>query len=194
MIQVLPSHRVLQKATCLIFSTAPISLLPRVVHVRSIILHGLSSLCSAVAAAFFWQFVDKHCPFTLEASRCRRCYFYSASICAADSATCFTGTETGYACPYTICRQGILLWMHSTTLTAYQVGVALAVFETLVLVFVVSYLAVHVIERIDWYPFKIYYRLEKPNRPKEYAVVTLIMKSFKDEDEENPLDAPAFDV
>ena len=78
----------------------------------------------------------------------------------------------------------MLSWLYSKTQLAYGLGVTFAIYETIVLVIVVAYLAFHVIERIDWYPFKIHYRTEKPIKPKEYETVTLNIQPFCDEDED----------
>lgn len=151
-----------------------------------------SAGCLSKATKFFWTFIKDNCPSTIQQDRCQRCYFYTTTLCQADSFSCYQGVETGPTCPYTICRSGLLTWAIAQLKLFYALGVAFSVYQTLVIVLVIAYLAIHVIEKVDFdfkTGFKVIYRTEKPMKPSEYEQVALKRTEFKDEDEDAPQSA-----
>jgi hypothetical protein len=65
--------------------------------------------CTDSKYAFFWGFVDDHCPVEMSVQNCVKCYDYSISSCPADETTCFSDSPySSQACPYNICRGPIL--------------------------------------------------------------------------------------
>eukprot|EP01038_Epipyxis_sp_PR26KG_P007481 gene7481-10195_t len=70
---------------------------------------GATSSCKATLYFWFWSWVNRHCPSTLSQTNCQGCFSYSVTSCEADLQTCFSlSGGDGFACPYTICRQGLL--------------------------------------------------------------------------------------
>jgi hypothetical protein len=65
-----------------------------------------------------------------------------------------------------------------------RIGIAFAIYQVFVLVIVVMYLAVHVIETIDWKTLAVTYRTRKVEPPTQYEMVTLPRVAFVDEDDE----------
>jgi hypothetical protein len=65
--------------------------------------------CTDSKYAFFWGFVDDHCPAEMSVQNCVKCYDYSISNCPADETTCFSDSPySSQACAYNICRGPIL--------------------------------------------------------------------------------------
>lgn len=70
--------------------------------------------CTDSKYAFFWGFVDDHCPPEMSVQSCVKCYDYSITTCPADEATCFSDSSySEQACPYNICRGPILDYLIS---------------------------------------------------------------------------------
>lgn len=97
---------------------------------------GASLGCSNMSSAFFWSFINNHCPSGVRESDCMKCYYFSPSQCMADQNTCYSSlNQDDASCPYMLCRTGILTYFVTkmdiiiicgVTLIAFQGFVALA--------------------------------------------------------------------
>ena len=66
-------------------------------------------LCNAVSGTLFWNFISSYCPQNIQESFCRECAVYGTGSCPADQNTCFSSDkQQSSACPYMLCREGIL--------------------------------------------------------------------------------------
>jgi hypothetical protein len=58
---------------------------------------------------WFWNWVDNNCPKNMAQALCQGCFPYSVTMCVADENTCYaTSDGNGPACPYSLCREGIM--------------------------------------------------------------------------------------
>ena len=70
--------------------------------------------CTDSKYAFFWGFIDDHCPVEMSTQNCVKCYDYSITTCPADESTCFSDSMySSDACPYNICRAPVLDYLIS---------------------------------------------------------------------------------
>jgi hypothetical protein len=70
--------------------------------------------CTDSKYAFFWGFIDDHCPAEMSTQNCVKCYDYSITTCPADESTCFSDSiYSSEACPYNICRAAVLDYLIS---------------------------------------------------------------------------------
>ena len=66
-------------------------------------------LCNAVSGTLFWNFIASYCPMNIQESFCRECAVYGTGSCPADQNTCFSSEQQlSFACPYILCREGVL--------------------------------------------------------------------------------------
>ncbi len=70
--------------------------------------------CTDSKYAFFWGFINDHCPTEMGLLNCMKCEDYSITSCPADEQTCFSDSPySGQACAYNLCRGPILDYMIS---------------------------------------------------------------------------------
>lgn len=71
---------------------------------------GASSICDSTAYQWFWDIVNQNCPPNyLSQVLCQKCADYSITGCFADELICNdSGGMFGEACPYSLCRAGII--------------------------------------------------------------------------------------
>lgn len=68
--------------------------------------------CTDSKYAFFWGFIQDHCPTEMNLINCMKCEDYSITSCPADEETCFSSSPYSIqACPYNICRGPILEYL-----------------------------------------------------------------------------------
>jgi hypothetical protein len=65
--------------------------------------------CTDSKYAFFWGFINDHCPQEMGLLNCMKCEDYSITSCPADEQTCFSDSPYSHqACAYNLCRGPIL--------------------------------------------------------------------------------------
>lgn len=65
--------------------------------------------CTDSKYAFFWGFVQDHCPIEMSFTNCAKCYDYSITSCPADENTCNSNSPySQQACAYNLCRGPVL--------------------------------------------------------------------------------------
>jgi hypothetical protein len=72
---------------------------------------GASNACTTSLYFWFWHWVGDNCPPSLHDAYCQGCYPYSPTQCPADEEQCYESSlpyHQNPACPYSVCREGIL--------------------------------------------------------------------------------------
>jgi hypothetical protein len=91
-----------------------------------------TTTCTDAKFVFFWSWVDDHCAGAVTQEACMGCADYSVTMCAADQDTCLLGEAAGgdlAACPYELCRRGVLQYLIEYMRPASSYLLAFTVFQ-----------------------------------------------------------------
>jgi len=99
---------------------------------------GASSVCNTIKYEWFWSFVQARCKSitpNLSQLACQRCDDYSVTNCAGDQRTCNNNQDyTNVACPYNVCREGLLQYILNEMKPISNFIIAFVIFQ-IVLIF-----------------------------------------------------------
>lgn len=66
-----------------------------------------ASTCNS-GSAYFWSWITEECPGSMDYEYCQSCEYYSLTFCVVDNQQCELDGGVGSACPYSVCREGVL--------------------------------------------------------------------------------------
>jgi len=93
---------------------------------------------------YFWSWIEGHCDDGLKVLDCLHCNTYSISDCYADETVCYSSTDPNVeACPYTLCRHGILTYMTDKFGPVSYYILAFAIFHLLLIVITILMICYH---------------------------------------------------
>jgi len=100
---------------------------------------GASSVCNTIKYEWFWSFVQKRCNSitpNLNQLACQRCDDYSVTNCAGDQRTCLSTNQdyTNIACPYNICREGLLDYLLVEMKPISNFVIAFVIFQIILII------------------------------------------------------------
>ena len=99
----------------------------------------LSPFCPDLKYTWFWSFTNSVCGsynVNMQEINCLKCNDYSVSACDADAQTCYT-TGASYksvACPYNVCRKGILDFIYKMLAPFSYFIIAFVLFHVILLI------------------------------------------------------------
>ncbi|CAE7669480.1 unnamed protein product [Symbiodinium microadriaticum] len=93
-----------------------------------------AATCTDSKYAWFWSWVDDHCPVSIGQARCMACGDYSVTTCPADEDLCYAQSGGMDKCPYDQCRAGVLDYLISYMEPLNVALLVIAVFQLCIMV------------------------------------------------------------